>query len=105
LSFPLLTCSVKLLDSKSEGQFSFLILTSDDTYKFYGESQEEVADWVNEIRIACEASMLASLGQNQTTTEKLKQAQEIAPEKRELISLMELPGNSVCADCGVKGIE
>jgi hypothetical protein len=45
----LLTCSVKMVDSK-EDRFCFLLLTSDDTLKFYAENQEEILDWVNAIQ-------------------------------------------------------
>eukprot|EP01117_Protostelium_nocturnum_P008483 TRINITY_DN3035_c4_g1_i2.p1 TRINITY_DN3035_c4_g1~~TRINITY_DN3035_c4_g1_i2.p1 ORF type:complete len:761 (-),score=254.84 TRINITY_DN3035_c4_g1_i2:38-2320(-) len=105
-TYPLLTCSVKLLPAKEssghEFRHSFLLITSDDTEKFYGETQDSVAEWVSEIQKAHEAIMFTTLGTNQPKAERIKTADQMTPEKVELRNMMELPGNNVCADCGAK---
>jgi hypothetical protein len=62
----------------------------------YGETQEEITEWVNAIRNVSETMMAESLGTSQKTME--------TPEvSSEVLALKSLPENSVCADCGAKG--
>ncbi len=62
---PLLTCFVKSLEQK-EGEndrYCFQLLAKDETYKFYTETEEELNDWVNTIKNACDEIMKLTLGQ------------------------------------------
>ncbi|PRP86998.1 ArfGAP with SH3 domain, ankyrin repeat and PH domain 1 [Planoprotostelium fungivorum] len=100
LTLSLLTCSAKMTRNgpeTKEYKCSFQILTADETYRFYAESQADAVEWFNVIHNACEAIMFKTLGASQTKEEKTRR---LPPEKSELSRLMQLPGNDVCADCG-----
>ena len=84
-----------------EGQdprYGFQIYCKDQNVNLYGETQEEVTEWVNAIQHVSEAIMAESLGTS--ASQKVGDAPEIDPE---VMALKALPENSVCADCGIKG--
>eukprot|EP01114_Cavostelium_apophysatum_P019181 TRINITY_DN6106_c0_g1_i1.p1 TRINITY_DN6106_c0_g1~~TRINITY_DN6106_c0_g1_i1.p1 ORF type:complete len:984 (-),score=238.92 TRINITY_DN6106_c0_g1_i1:21-2972(-) len=116
VAISLLTCSVKSLESKEgqEDRYCFHILTKDDNFNFYGETEEEVNGWVATIKSACENVMLGHLGagrsfsvsaadgdpNNPLYSESSNETYDDVHNNREVLKLLELRANKVCADCG-----
>ena len=107
-TIPLLTCSVKMYIKYKEDangpRYGFQIFSNEENASFYGESQEEIVEWVQAIKQASEMLMAGSLGNSQTQkTAETADTTVFSSEKKEVMSLLELPENQCCADCGAKG--
>eukprot|EP01119_Soliformovum_irregulare_P005113 TRINITY_DN164_c0_g1_i1.p1 TRINITY_DN164_c0_g1~~TRINITY_DN164_c0_g1_i1.p1 ORF type:complete len:404 (-),score=111.43 TRINITY_DN164_c0_g1_i1:43-1254(-) len=90
---PLMLASSK---RHAENRRKFLVITRTDTWKFQAKTEQESIHWVVGIQEVCNSLTLGTIGDNQLHN---------IDTKAELLEIIKLDGNRLCADCGAKDPE
>jgi len=97
--------SVKVPNSTEHKKFE--LLTAEQTYEFYVDSDRELLQWTALLEDVCQDLVRRSIGSPLTRRVETRSSRDdiqpvdvnITPEKKELGEIMKLSGNLICADC------
>jgi hypothetical protein len=100
---PLLLATPKLLPQNRR----FQIITRSDSYKLETKTEKELLMWTASIQDVCDSLTKLSIGNNEVYliySVFLTINLQLKSDKTELLALMKIPENQVCADCNAKGL-
>jgi len=86
---------------KVEGskKFKFTLLLTDKKYEFYSDSEKDLQSWIVTLKEICNSLIQSSIEgpKKPDATSNIEDAQ--------LRNISQIPGNNICADCGLKAPE
>eukprot|EP00029_Vermamoeba_vermiformis_P007057 TRINITY_DN2939_c0_g1_i1.p1 TRINITY_DN2939_c0_g1~~TRINITY_DN2939_c0_g1_i1.p1 ORF type:complete len:672 (-),score=156.69 TRINITY_DN2939_c0_g1_i1:32-2047(-) len=102
LAIPMLFSQCKSIDKPLSGKrklYMFEIFTPDTKFLMATDSLQSTQDWVTSIQKACDNQMLQSLDLQENASGNHRDREDLKPEVKELLEIMEVPGNNICTDC------
>ena len=103
--YPMLTCAVNSMGELDPKKFAFQLITSNKMIVFGTESKEECDEWISVLRNAknqCMDEAFKNVSKDdkfQTQARKMNKAEMAGIVRGVIITIRQLPGNNVCADC------
>eukprot|EP01119_Soliformovum_irregulare_P014199 TRINITY_DN3873_c1_g1_i4.p1 TRINITY_DN3873_c1_g1~~TRINITY_DN3873_c1_g1_i4.p1 ORF type:complete len:342 (-),score=59.44 TRINITY_DN3873_c1_g1_i4:706-1731(-) len=96
---------------ESSKRKKFILNTIERRYKFYVDEQSDVLQWTNAIADVCQKIIVKEIENNATQGAMSHLKEELnadvvrSPGRRELLELLAIEGNNVCADCNAQAPE